>query len=369
MSSRRNFIKNTMLAGTALSATSSFGFNILKGIAPDDNQIIGHGDFKYKVHRDWAKMSVSQNPIFNCHEMQMDSKGRLLMIGDHTANNMFVFDKSGKLLDTWGTRYPGGHGLTLHDEGGEDVLFICDSGWGQDKEGVWFEQGGVVHKTKTDGKLIFTFPDPRTIGVYTHDMKYMPTETCVAPNGDVYIADGYGSNYVLQFNHKGEFIRKFGGMKNENPAHNLNQTHGVAIDYRDKNNPVLVCTSRNEHSFKWFTLDGKYIKTVHMPGAFVCRPVLDEGNIYAGVCWSTTREGKNWVRDTGFVTILDENNKVVSNPGGEEPVYKDGKLQQMYQAKKPTFNHGHDVFVDEDKSLYICQWNAHRTPPIKLERV
>jgi len=259
----------------------------------------------------------------------------------------------------------------LHNEGGEDVLYICDCGWLQDKNGQWLKQAGVVHKTKADGRLIFSFPDPRTIGVYTPDMLFMPTETAVGPNGDVYIADGYGSNYILQFNHKGEFIRKFGGMKNENKDHNLNQAHGVAIDYRDKDNPVLVCTSRNEYSFKWYTLDGKYIKTVTMPGAMVCRPNVDDENIYAGVCWSPPKNNpkQNWVRDTGFVTILDGDNKVVSNPGGEAPEYKDGKLQQMFQADKPTFNHGHDVYVDSDKNLYVCQWNAHRTPPIKLERV
>ena len=67
-----------------------------------------------------------------------------------------------------------------------------------------------------------------------------------------------------------------------------------------------------------------------MPGAFVCRPVLDGNNLYAGVCWSTTREGKKMVKDTGFVTVL-EGDKVVSNPGGTAPVYTNGKLQQMFQ--------------------------------------
>lgn len=128
MNNRRNFLKKTTLAGAALAATPSFGFNILKNVLPED-EIIGHGDFKYKVVKDWAKMSGVFNPILNCHEMQMDSKGRLIMLGDHTANNILVFDKSGKLLDYWGTRYPGGHGLTLHDEGGEDMLYIVDCGW------------------------------------------------------------------------------------------------------------------------------------------------------------------------------------------------------------------------------------------------
>ncbi|SDM87949.1 twin-arginine translocation signal domain-containing protein [Kriegella aquimaris] len=367
MGNRRNFIKRTAIAGAALAATPSFGFNILKNNLPKD-EIIGHGDFRYKVIKDWAKMSVGHNPILNCHEMQMDSKGRLIMLGDHTDNNILVFDKSGKLLDYWGTRYPGGHGLTLHDEGGEDMLYIVDCGWFQDRTGKWKKQAGTVSKTTIDGRLLFMLPDPHTIGLYKKEQEYLPTETAVGPTGDIYVADGYGSDFILQFSPQGEFIRKWGGHDNSDENYNLSNAHGVAVDYRDKTNPVLVITSRATNSFKFFTLQGKYIKTVNLPGAYVCRPVLDDSNIYSGVCWSENEAGQRF-GDSGFVTILDAENKVVSNPGGKAPQYKNGKLQKMYQAEIPTFNHGHDVFVDEDKNLYVCQWNAHHTPPIKLERV
>ena len=37
-------------------------------------------------------------------------------------------------------------------------------------------------------------------------------------------------------------------------------------------------------------------------------------------------------------------------------------------AKTPVKN-CHDVCVDDDKNLYICQWNAEKTYPIKLHRV
>ncbi|MCK0158268.1 6-bladed beta-propeller [Cellulophaga sp. F20128] len=366
--SRRKFIGNTTLLGTALAVTPSFGFQILKKGAKEE-LTIGHGEFKYKVHKNWAKISNAHTPILNCHEMQMDSKGRLIMIGDHTTNNILVFDKSGKLLDHWGTGYPGGHGLTLHNEGGEDVLYIVDCGYFIDKSGQYHAQAGQVLKTTIDGRLIFPLPHPQTIGVYKQNEPYMPTETAVGPNGDIYVADGYGSDYILQFSHKGEFIRKWGGKNNVDKNYNLANAHGVAVDYRNKNNPMLIVTSRNDNAFKYFTLDGKYIKTLSLPGAFVCRAVLDDENLYSGVCWSETREGEKWVRDTGFVTILNGDNKVVSNPGGEEPKYINDKLQTMHNSLNPVFNHGHDVFVDPDKNLYICQWNAHNSTPIKLERV
>lgn len=300
--------------------------------------------------------------------MVMDSKGRLIMITDETKNNILIYDKSGKLLDSWGTWFPGGHGLTLSKEGEEDFLFIADCGWFFGKDQKWHKQAGRILKMTTDGRLVFALGHPNTIGVYKDDQPFMPTEIAVAPNGDFYVADGYGSDYILHYNHKGEYIRHFGGHDNENEEANLKNAHGVSVDLRDPKNPMLVCTSRTENCFKFFTMEGEFIKRVDLPGLYICRPVIDDNNLYAGVCWSKTKEeNKGWVDNTGFVTVL-EGDKVVSNPGGTQPEYIDGKLQQMYK-EGDLFNHGHDVCVDEDKNLYICQWKANKSYPYKLERV
>ena len=63
--------------------------------------------------------------------------------------------------------------------------------------------------------------------------------------------------------------------------------HGICIDDRDANNPTLLITSRANNCFKRFTLAGKYLETIQLPGAFVCRPVIEGENLYAGVCWSS----------------------------------------------------------------------------------
>ncbi|HMQ91368.1 MAG TPA: 6-bladed beta-propeller [Flavilitoribacter sp.] len=371
MKNRRTFLKTAATAAAGLSVAPAFSFSIINKPRPVDDLIIGHGEYRYKVYKDWAKISAVHNPLLNCHEMVQDQKGRLLMIGDHTANNILVFDKSGKLLDYWGTQYPGGHGLTLTNEGGEDFLFIVDCGYYTDKTGQGRAQAGQVVKTTIDGNVVFNIGHPRTIGIYKDDERFQPTEVAVAPNGDFYVADGYGSDYIIQYNHHGEYIRHWGGHKNDDPNYNLSNAHGVAVDLREPANPKLIVTCRNDNAFKYFPLDGKYIRAASLPGAFVCRPVLDDENLYAGVCWSVTREGQKWYPNTGFVTILDQKDKVLSNPGGEAPEYKDGELQPMFQATgaAKVFNHGHDVCVDEDKNVYVCQWNANKTPPVKLERV
>jgi outer membrane protein assembly factor BamB len=349
LKSRREFLKATALTGAAFSLPA---FTILS--KPEvAEEIIGHGDFRYKVHKAWGNLDPEKTPVRNCHEMVMDKKGRLIMITDEIKNNIIIYSQSGKLLSTWGHEFPGGHGLTLFDEGGEEVLFICDP-----------ETGRVV-KTTLDGKIVLELPNPKNIGAYETSQPYKPTETAIAPNGDIYVADGYGSQYILQFSSKGELIRKFGGPGDGDA--NFSTAHGVCIDKRDKQNITLLCTSRAHNAFKYFTLDGKYLSTIFLPGAYVCRAVMDEGNIYAGVCWSRLRY-LNQTDNSGFVTILDSKNKVVSNPGGTQPVYKDGALQLIVQDK-PIFNHCHDVCIDNDKNLYVCQWNANKTYPVKLERV
>lgn len=367
-SSRRNFIKKTSLAGVALASVPSFGFHMMKKPIEKET-ILGHGDYQYKLVKDWAQMSSVHTPLLNCHEMQMDSKGRLIMIGDHPSNNIIIFDKSGKVIDTWGTAYPGGHGLTISNEGGEDFLFLADSGWFLGKSGKWIKHNGRISKTTTDGRVLFDIGHPQTIGVYKPGESFCPTEVAIGPNGDIYVADGYGMSRIIQYDYKGQYIRHWGGSDNPDKNYQLKSAHGVAIDYRDKDNPMVICTSRNQASFKWFTLDGKYVKTLHLPNMQVCRPVLDGNNLYAGVCWSQPKVGRTtWKEPTGFVTIL-EGDTVVSNPGATAPLYVGGELQKSYQLQERPISHGHDVCVDDDKNIYVCQWNANKTPPLKLERI
>lgn len=352
--SRRDFVtRSAFLAGTALLAPG-FRFHIGAPRPRLHEEVIGHGDFRYRVEMGWGDLDPAKTPVNNCHEMAMDSRGRFFMITDEVRNNVLVYDRSGKLLDSWGTDYPGGHGLTLWNAGGEEFLFLTDTKLGR------------VVKTTLDGRVLLTLEHPVGVGAYAAEDPFKPTETAVGPNGDIYVADGYGSQFVLQYSQDGEFIRKFGGRGAGDAQ--FDTVHGVAIDDRiGAATPTLLCTSRVHNSLKRFTLDGEYLSTIFLPGAFVCRPVIDGGNVYAGVCWSRLRY-LNQTPESGFVTILDRNDRVVSNPGGTEPEYRDGQLQLMVQ-EDPVFKHCHDVCVDDEKNLYVCQWNADKTYPIKLHRV
>ncbi|WP_111980043.1 6-bladed beta-propeller [Algibacillus agarilyticus] len=341
--------------------------------------IVGHGDFKYKINAHWGALDPKSVPVENCHALAIDSKERIIMLTDDVRNNFIIYNKDGKLLETWGTEYPGAHSIKVVNENGEDFIYIVDSGWITNPkwDGIstdaWdspfnkvIAQSGFVAKLTIEGRLIFTIGHPQTIDVYRPDQPFRPTDIAIAPNGDLYITDGYGSDYLLQYDHQGRFIRRWGGHDNKNEHDNLVNTHGVEVDLRTPNKPNLIVSSRAENALKVFSLKGEYISTIATPGMYIGGPVFKGDYFYAPVCWSHI-DGTN-ADDSGFITIMDKNNKVVSNPGGTEPVYVGDELQPT-TTNWQVFNHCHAVCVDNDDNLYVGQWRANNSYPLKLERI
>jgi hypothetical protein len=365
MPTRRHFISGL---STALAAT--WTQPIFAAPDPKKDVVIGHGAHRYKVNKDWVAPGQGRHhPILNCHEMVQVKDGRLFMVGDHWDNQMLIFKPDGTILDSWGSAWPGGHGLTRWDENGEEFLFVTDSGLWKSGSGG-FRQTGRVAKIDLAGKEIFSISHPMSVGAYEPDMFFNPTETAIAPNGDIYVADGYGSNFVLRYDARGKFIQKFGGK--DGPAdQRINNGHGVAIDLRaGADKATVLVTSRVDHCFRRFTLDGKYVETITVNGCKVCRPVIAGQELYAGVCWSTDPVASKLPGNpSGFTVILDAQGKVISAPGGSEPTFDDKGVMAALTRAEPVFDHGHDVCVLENGDLIVCQWNALQTYPIKLEKV
>jgi peptidylamidoglycolate lyase len=330
-----------------LSATSLIIMNNL--FAKDKSPIYGHNGMKYRLDTTWGNLNPSKHPVNDCHEMVQDSKGRIVLLTNETKNNILVYNKSGKLLKAAAHDFPGAHGLTLQKANGEDFLFITDTVKRQ------------VYKTTLDGNILLTVNYPAETGKYANKEAFNPTETAVLDNGDFYIADGYGSQYVMHYDAQGKLKNIFGGRGTEEK--NLDNAHGICVDTRQGNTTLLV-TDRTRNCFKRFSLDGKWMETIALPGACVCRPVIKGDYVYAAVL----RSPEISKAGTGFVTILDKNNRVVSNIGGTAPEYKANVLQPMTQAEK-IFVHPHDVCVDDDENIYVAQWASGKVYPYKLKRV
>jgi len=341
--SRRSFIRNGALIGAGLSLPLSV-YDSLN----NKDLILGHGDFMYKVDMNWGLLDKNKFPVKDCHEMVYTKDGYIVMLTNDVRNNIIKYNKDGKLIESWGNEYPGGHGLTLRDEGGEEFLYITDTDRHQ------------VIKTTMDGRVVFTIDAPKSMESFVDPSNFKPTETSVTENGDIYIADGYGSQLILVYGQDAKLKHYFGGHGEDDDK--FFNAHGIAVDTRHGSEKILV-TARQKNQLKYFTPSGIYESSIDLGGAFICRPVIKGDNIFLATIWSGAG-GEN----SGFVSILDKDNKLVSAPGGVRPNYVNGSLSRMHQTVK-VFKHPHDVCIDEDENLYVCQWNAGQTYPIKLTRI
>ena len=75
---------------------------------------------------------------------------------------------------------------------------------------------------------------------------------------------------------------------------------------------------------------GNILIPFRLPGAWVCRPVINGDYLYSAVLQSSSHLNEQ----SGFVTILDKDFKVVSNLAGNDPTYSGNKPEEMHQTVK-----------------------------------
>ena len=345
--SRRSLLKGAVgsMAAVGIVGQSATAFAHSSPPSSDsDGEILGQGDFRYRAQRHWGVLDRARYPVKDCHGMTEDRHGRIILLTNDTRNNLIAYDKGGKFLSAWETRFPTAHGLRIEDHQGEDRYWITD------------HDVQCLSINTADGKEVLRIGPDAVASKYPNLNGYHPTNSAFTSDGDFFISDGYGSSFIHHFDPKGRYISSFGGTGTAES--NLSEPHAVWIDTRSGKPSVLVCDRGNE-MLKWFSLSGELQRIVPVPGA---RP--------SNVAQFHGSEGKEdhiaIASLNGMILILDGKDRVVSVVGGEPAVYVDGKLQQL-QIFNYTFNHPHDVYVDAASALYVPQWWSNQTYPIKLE--
>ena len=112
---RRAFLHSALLA----TGSAVLGFPYVRA---QTAQLLGQADYRYRVVPGWGVLD-EKTPVKNCHGIVRDRDGHVILLTDHTSNNVVVYDKAGKLVHKWGTLFPGAHGLSLVNEGGSRCSF------------------------------------------------------------------------------------------------------------------------------------------------------------------------------------------------------------------------------------------------------
>ena len=343
--SRRTLLKNALLAGAWYGAV---GRSFAQVSSPE---VLGQGDFKYRVVPGWGVLD-DKTPVNDCHGLARTSDGHVVLLTNHVANNVIFYDDRGRLANKWtGPKFPGAHGLSLVQTPKSESLFVTDLNLHS------------VTKLSLSGEQLGEWRLPTGTGKYAKESDYRPSWTLHRADGEFYVLDGYGKDYILHFADDGTFKRLLGG-----PEGGIVHwgPHGGMIDTTaDKSETMLIAMSDQQYLLR-LDLDGKKLAQTDLPGGNP-RQIRRMGQHYV-----LAHLADNWPKDRnsrGFLSILDANLRIVSNIAGSAPIYDAaGKLLPMKHTSD-AFMHPHDVIANPDGSLIVAQFASGKTTPIKLERI
>lgn len=238
--------------------------------------------------------------------------GRTMWVAERCGQNtcagrddiapVLQFDLDGRLLRSFGAGmilWP--HGMFVDREG--NVWITDATGFGDVPEGA----GHVIYKFSPDGELLMTLGRKGVAGDGT-DVFNQPSDVLVAPNGDVFVADGHGTggnNRIMKFSADGRFITQW-GTTGYGPGE-FRDPHALAMDSQGR----LFVADRGNSRIQIFDQNGTHLATWTQFG----RPsglFIDSSDVlYATDSESNTRRNPGWRRGIyigsvkdGFVTAF-----------------------------------------------------------------
>ncbi len=169
---------------------------------------------------------------------------------DSPLDPILQFDTSGKLLKSFGRGLiVSPHKITLDREGN---VWVADNG-------IVPGKGQQVHKFSPSGTRLMTLGKAGVAGAGLDEFD-QPTEVAVAPNGDVYVADGHagggtatGNARIMKFDSTGKFISAL-GKKGMGPGE-FDVVHTIAFDSRGR----LFVGDRQNNRIQIFDQTGKFV--------------------------------------------------------------------------------------------------------------
>ena len=285
-------------------------------------------ELKFAIAPKFFEENPGSQPLGPCHGgATIDQAGNIYITTD-TERGIVVFSPKGKFLRAFGpTRV---HGLELRKEKGVEYIYGARPA---DHE---------VLKLKLDGEKVWSIEYPKEAGIYKNADEFKPCALTVAADGSIFIADGYGKNYVLKFDKDRKFVKAFGGSGAEEGK--FNTCHGIAVETR-LGKPLLLVCNRNNNRVEYWDLDGKFIRVIQkdlrMPAA-----------VYIRGDYAVFPELQ------GRTTVLDKKGNIVAQVG-DNPNEKQRANFGLPpdQWKDGICNSPHGAAMDKAGDLIVTEWS------------
>lgn len=287
-------------------------------------------EWKYSIVTNFFDENPGGEPLGPCHGGTVIDKKNNIYITTDTKRGILVFSPEGKFIRSFGPSRI--HGLELRKEHGVEYIY-----------GARPADHDVI-KLKLDGTLVWTIHYPAESGIYKDEKEFKPCAVTAGPDGSVFVADGYGKNYVLKFDKDQKFVKAFGGTGTA--LGKFSTCHGIALDTRQGKPLLLVCNRVNRRVEYW-DLDGHFVKVIHS-GMRLPSAVFIKGK-YAVIA-----------ELEGQVTVLDKDGNVVSQVG-DNP----NKKQWANYGLPPDqwtvgiCNAPHGAVFDKHYNLIVTEWSKY----------
>jgi hypothetical protein len=247
---------------------------------------------------------------------------------------VFVFSPDGKVIRRFvGDEYAHIHDMEVRKEADGEFIYGARN---NNAEGIKFNA--------ETGAIVLKLPFPEESGLKLK--RISPTAITVAANGDIFLSDGYASNYIFKFDKTGKYLKHFGSHGND--LKQFNTAHGMTLDTRYEPNRLLICDRNHQPKGRLlhYDLEGEFIAEI-VTGLGMPTSAAVQGDFVS-------------VPDLhGRLVILDKNNTIISVLGNNPDPAKGLNFNiPQDQWVEGIFSGTHGSNWDKDGNLYVQDWNV-----------
>ena len=170
-----------------------------------------------------------------------------------------------------GSRYTAVYGPAACDSCGAHSVRV------DPESNIWVVDaaGHVVYKMDRQGKVLMQLGTKGTPGLTPKNFN-LPTDVAFAPNGDIYVSDGYGNARIVRFAKDGKYLSQF-GKRGTGPGE-FGMPHNVQVDGRGR----VYVSDRDGQRVEVFDANGEFLANWQGTGGYSSIHITKDQKIWTG---------------------------------------------------------------------------------------